>query len=93
VLARNRSRSLVALLAVVEALLFSVDGYEGASERTTYGQEAIWGAVFGAMGGWWRCECVVDCILGEGDVLYHRLQAAQLSKNFLRRWFFSGFLS
>jgi len=42
--------SLSLMLATVEALLFGVDGYEGVPERTTFAQEAIWGAAFGAMG-------------------------------------------
>ena len=42
--------SLSLMLATVEALLFGVDGYEGVPEWTTFAQEAIWGAAFGAMG-------------------------------------------
>ncbi|KAE8387102.1 hypothetical protein BDV23DRAFT_186673 [Aspergillus alliaceus] len=62
------------MTAVVEALLFGVDGYEGVPEWTTSAQDAIWGAAFGTMGGG-RNECVVDCIFDERDVLYNRLQA------------------
>ncbi|EAL86658.1 uncharacterized protein AFUA_3G03760 [Aspergillus fumigatus Af293] len=38
------------MLAVVEALLFRVDGYEGVPEQTTSAQEAIRIAALGATG-------------------------------------------
>jgi hypothetical protein len=42
--------SLSLMLAVVEALLFRVDGYEGVLEWTTSAQEAIRVAALGVMG-------------------------------------------
>ena len=48
-MAKLQSLNLLFILTV-EALLFGVDGYEGVPEWTTFAQEAIWGAAFGAMG-------------------------------------------
>jgi hypothetical protein len=42
--------SLSLILAVVEALLFRVNGYKGVLEQTTSAQEAIRVATLGAMG-------------------------------------------
>jgi hypothetical protein len=62
------------MLAVVEALLFSIDGYEVVPERTTSAQQAI-REVFNWHDGAGRSENVIDCNLDDRDVLYDRLQA------------------
>jgi hypothetical protein len=62
------------MLAVVEALLFGVDGYEGVPEADYICPGGNPGScVWHDEGG--RSEYVIDCIFDQGDVLYNGLQA------------------